>query len=119
MKTSVIIPELQRLAPKELERELKLKMAEAAHMRLGLEIQKEKNHAAYKALRKDIARMTMVLGQMKQKNQTNQKNQTSESVVSSKEKASQTAKVAVKDTGSEKARAKPAVKKSKKTSSPS
>lgn len=55
------------MTPVELERELKLKRAEAAGQRMGLEMQSEKNSAKYRALRKDIARMTMVLSDMNKK----------------------------------------------------
>ncbi len=64
MKTSLVIKELERMSPDELGRELRLKRAEAAGQRMDLEMGKGKNSAKYKALRKDIARMTMVLGSM-------------------------------------------------------
>ena len=76
MKTSIAIPELERMSPSELQRELKIKRAEAARMRLGLEMQKEKDHAAYRVLRKDIARMSMIAERMKKskKNEKSEKN---------------------------------------------
>lgn len=58
------IIELTRMTPSEIRLELKAKRAEAAQKRLGLTIQKEKNSAAYRALRKEIARMCMVLQNM-------------------------------------------------------
>ncbi|HRH93849.1 MAG TPA: 50S ribosomal protein L29 [Candidatus Peribacteria bacterium] len=61
MKSSVVITELERMSPVELERDLRLKRAEAAGQRMDLEMQKGKDSAKYKALRKDIARMSMVL----------------------------------------------------------
>lgn len=70
--------ELTRMSADELRRDLQLKHAEAAKMRLGLEMQSEKNSGLYKAYRRDIARMTMV----------------------SSQKASQSAKKPVKQSGS-------------------
>ncbi len=64
MKSTLDITELAKMSAAELTRELKQKRTEAAKMRLGLTIQKEKNHAAYRLLRRDIARMCMVLGSM-------------------------------------------------------
>ena len=61
MKSSIVITELERMSPVELERELRLKRAEAAGQRMDLEMQKSKDSAKYKTLRKDIARMSMVL----------------------------------------------------------
>jgi ribosomal protein L29 len=61
MKSSIVITELERMSPVELERELRLKRAEAAGQRMDLEMQKGKDSAKYKTLRKDIARMSMVL----------------------------------------------------------
>jgi ribosomal protein L29 len=55
------ITELQRMTPAELRRELLIKRAEVAKMRIGIEMQSEKNHALYHQNKKEIARMTMVL----------------------------------------------------------
>ncbi len=103
MKTSVVIKELERMTPTELERELKLKRAEAAAQRMGLEMQSGKDSAKYKALRKDIARMTMVLTGMNKKPATAAK--------MSDKTASKVEKNPVQDSGSAK-------KKTAKTSTP-
>jgi ribosomal protein L29 len=70
MKTSVAINELERMTPDELQRELRLKRADAAGQRMGLELGKDKDSAKYKALRRDIARMTMVLDNLRAKKGT-------------------------------------------------
>lgn len=67
-KTSAII-ELQRMTPKELQKEIALKRAECSKMRISIEMGAEKNHAKYRALRREIARMVMVHDQA-QKNVT-------------------------------------------------
>lgn len=64
MKTTTATTELERMSPSELGRELRLKRSEAAGQRLGLEMGKSKDSAKYKTLRREIARMTMVLGRM-------------------------------------------------------
>ena len=65
MKNTVPITELEKMSPSEVERDLRTKRAEAANMRLGLEMQKEKNHAGYRVLKREIARMTMVLDRVR------------------------------------------------------
>jgi ribosomal protein L29 len=67
-KASII--ELERMTPPELGRELRGKHAELAKMRLGLTMGSEKNHAKYKAIKKDAARMAMVLRNMEKKGMT-------------------------------------------------
>ncbi len=61
MSTPLSVIELQRMSPQELRRDLTLKQAESAGMRLAIEMQSEKNHALYRRKKRDIARMTMVL----------------------------------------------------------
>ena len=104
MSPSSAITELSRMTPTELRKELFLKRTEAAKMRLGLEMQAEKNHAAYRVLKKEIARMTMVLHTM----QKNGKTETSA------EMPSKATKNTVKDTGSKKSASKPTAKKATK-----
>lgn len=61
MSKNVSITELSRMTASELRKELQMKRAELAKMRMGLAMQSEKNHALYKAHKKDVARMSMVL----------------------------------------------------------
>ena len=65
--------ELQRLSASELRKELSLKRASYARHHIGVTMQSEKNHAACRLMRRDIARMSMVL-QGLEKNQKNQTN---------------------------------------------
>ena len=67
MKHKTAVSEIRRMTPQELRKDLQVKRAEAAKMRLGLEMQSEKNSGLYRAHKRDIARMTMVLHEM-QKN---------------------------------------------------
>ena len=67
MPSKVSIIELERMTPKELGRELRNKQAEMAKTRLGLTMGSEKNHAKYNFMKKDAARMTMVLQAMMKK----------------------------------------------------
>ncbi len=91
----------------ELRKELQLKRAESAKMRLGLAMQSEKNSGLYRAHKRDISRMAMVLVEL-EKNQKSPVTEKTTSVpassVSSKtsKKASQTVKKSVKDIGSKK-----------------
>lgn len=64
MSTTTTITELKRMTPQELRKELEIKRTEVAKMRLGLALQSEKNSGLYRAHRKEIARMTMVLSEM-------------------------------------------------------
>ncbi len=66
--------ELHRMTMTELRRELLVKRVEYAKMRLGIEMQKEKNHARFKTMRKEIARMSTILTGM-QKGQEEQRGQ--------------------------------------------
>ncbi len=65
MSTNTSTTELQRMTPKELRQEIALHQSEYAKMRMGVEMQKEKNHALYKAKRREIARMKTVETAMK------------------------------------------------------
>lgn len=88
MKTSTTTTELLRMTPKELRQEIALHRTEYAKMRMGVEMQKEKNHAQYKAKRREIARMNTILTAM-------MKNGASPAKIS-EEKPSQVAKKSVK-----------------------
>jgi ribosomal protein L29 len=85
MKHKTPVAELERMTLQELRKELELKRAEAAKMRIELGMQSEKNSGHYQLKRREIARMTMVLGRMAAKSPT---------------KASQSAKKPVKRSGS-------------------
>ncbi len=108
MKHQTPMAELIRMSESELRRDLQLKHAEAAKLRLGLQMQSEKNSGLYKAHRRDIARMTMVLRGMEKKSKApmhpaKQKGVVhSDSLPASKisQKASQSVKKPVKRTGS-------------------
>lgn len=65
MKTSSPIIELERMTPQELQKEISLKRAECAKLRIAIEITSEKNHALYRILHRQIARMVMVHDRMK------------------------------------------------------
>ncbi|MSR67903.1 50S ribosomal protein L29 [Candidatus Peribacteria bacterium] len=65
MSTVASTTELQRMTPVELRQEIALHQSEYAKMRMGVEMQKEKNHALYKAKRREIARMKTVETGMK------------------------------------------------------
>lgn len=64
MSTFATIAELSKMTASELRKDRLMALAEARKLRLGLEMQKEKNHASYRKLKKQIARMTMVLDNM-------------------------------------------------------
>lgn len=57
-KTSTI--ELSRMTPAELRQDIALHIGEYAKMRMGIGMQKEKNHALFKSKRREIARMKTV-----------------------------------------------------------
>ncbi len=65
MKNQTPTTELQRMTPDELRRDIAVHRIEYAKMRMGVEMQKEKNHALFKSKRKEIARMMTVLNMMK------------------------------------------------------
>ncbi len=65
MKNQTSTTELQRMTPDELRLEIAVRRIEYAKMRIGVEMQKEKNHAHFKTRRKEIARMMTVLNMMK------------------------------------------------------
>ncbi len=99
MTTHTSVAELARMTVSELRKELQIKRAELAKMRMGLAMQSEKNSALYKCHKKDVARMTMVLGQLEKKPEIAAPVVVETKKVS-KEKTSQAKKKSVKDTGS-------------------
>jgi ribosomal protein L29 len=118
MSTNVSIADLKRMTPAELRKELNIKRAETAKMRLDLEMQSEKNHAAHRNGRRSIARMTMVLADMEKA----EKKAASASVPTrakteapAAKTASKTTKNAVKSPSSETKPAKSTAKKAKKS----
>ena len=82
-------------------KDLQLKRAEAAKMRIGLEMQSEKNSGLYRAHKREIARMTMVLAEL-EKNTTLVKAPAKVAATETPVKASQSSKKSVKGTGSKK-----------------
>lgn len=101
----ISISELQRMSPKELRRDILLKRADKAKLRLNIEMQVEKNHATHKREKKEIARMVMVLKNMERNGKPlPEKNPTPVTATPEKttKKASQSAKKTVKDSGSKK-----------------
>ncbi len=88
----------------ELRKDLQLKRAELAKMRLGLAMQSEKNSGLYRAHKRDIARMAMVLKEMEKKPVTVAKVEEDQKIPAKKspKKASQSEKKSVKSTGSKK-----------------
>ncbi len=65
MSTNTSTAELQRMTQDELRQDIALHTAEYAKMRMGIGMQKEKNHALYKSKRREIARMKTVLAGMR------------------------------------------------------
>ena len=105
MKNKTPIAELSRMTASELRKELQMKRAELAKMRMGLAMQSEKNHALYKRHKKDVARMSMVLVQLLKKAPpapaaVAEAPAKEKAKKVSKEKPSQAKKKSVKDTGS-------------------
>ncbi len=113
MSTLVSIADLKRMTPTELRKELNMKRAETAKMRLDLEMQSEKNHAAHRNGRRSIARMTMVLADMEKAERKAAK--TAKTEAPAEKTASKTAKNAVKSPSSETKPAKSTAKKAKKS----
>ncbi|MDD5055466.1 MAG: 50S ribosomal protein L29 [Candidatus Peribacteraceae bacterium] len=74
MTKSSPIAELKRMSAVELRKELSRTSASYARHRIGITMQSEKNHAACRLMRRDIARMTMVLHDL-EKNRKSEKNQ--------------------------------------------
>ena len=99
MTTKTSVAELSRMTVSELRKDLQIKRAELAKMRMGLAMQSEKNSALYKTHKKEVARMTMVLGQLEQKPQTAAPVAVETKTVS-KKKPSQAKKKSVKQSGS-------------------
>lgn len=100
MKTKTLNTELRRMTADELRRDIAMHVTEYAKIRMGVEMQKEKNHALSKSKRREIARMKTVLSEMMnpkhQKNVKTVANSASSSVTDSPKKPSQTAKKPVK-----------------------
>ncbi len=67
MSTFPSMTELRKMSLSELRKDLKSQHGQAAKMRLTIKLGKEKNHAAYRALKKHIARSTMVLTEFEKK----------------------------------------------------
>ena len=88
------------MTPTELRREIVAARSEYAAMRMGIEMQKEKNHARFKTKRRGIARMSTVLRGM-EKNQGKQKKQRNQK---SDESASHDVKKTLKSPSSSKAK---------------
>lgn len=61
MKKLSSTTEQERLSPTELTKEILADKAEAARIRLSIEMGSEKNHAKYRDLRRKIARMSTTL----------------------------------------------------------
>lgn len=101
MKNKISVTEIRRMTPQELRKDLQIKRAEAAKMRIGLEMQSEKNSGLYRAHKREIARMTMVLHEM-MKNPPVTKPAEKVAAAESPKKASQSVKKTVKGTGSKK-----------------
>lgn len=98
MKNRTPTNELLRMTVVELRREIAAHQIEYAKLRMGVEMQKEKNHALSKSKRRDIARMQTVLTQLsngKSVDRVAKKTPENASAVLS-EKSSQKAKKTVK-----------------------
>ena len=109
MSTRLSTTELKRLTADELRREIAAKRLEVAKMRLGLELQKDKNHALYRRTRREIPRMLTVLAEVEKVKTGDQ------TAKKSVESTSKVAENPVKDAGSaKKVTKKPAAKKPKK-----
>lgn len=63
MTPTSAITEFLKMSPEELHREVKTKRASIAKKRLHLELKKEKNSAAFRSEKKDLARMLTVANQ--------------------------------------------------------
>ncbi len=113
MTTLVSITELKRMTVSELRKDLAMKRIDAAKVRMGLALQSEKNHAAYRVMKRDIARMTMVLADM-ERSGTSEKSGKSE-MNNDDKTASKSEKNDVKHSGSKTVKAKVSTKKIKKS----
>ena len=103
--STVSVPELRQMSLSELRKELKDRRIQLSTMRIGIEIQKEKNHAKYKVMRKDVARVSMVIMELEKKDvgSRTQNSKGEKKVVaaaSPAKSASQSAKKPVKRSGS-------------------
>jgi ribosomal protein L29 len=107
MSTSVAITDLKRMTASELRKEIMVKRAEAAKMRMGLEMQSEKNHAAYRVAKRDLARMSMVLADMEKSAPSGKAGKANNEAKT----ASKSEENAVKDSGPQKKKAKVSAKK--------
>ncbi|MFA5799574.1 MAG: 50S ribosomal protein L29 [Candidatus Peribacteraceae bacterium] len=107
MSIDISTAELRRMSPDELRKEVILRKAECAKMRIGLKAQGEKNHALYRNKRREIARLLTVLRELER----NRKSGKTKGIV-----ASQATGNAVKGAGSQGAAAKSVSTKSRKSS---
>ncbi len=88
--------DLQRMTLPELRKEVSTLRAEAARVRLAIEMQGEKNHAQYRTLRRGVARMLTVITMKEKGDKGAQTEAPSASKVSAR-KTSQTKKKPVQD----------------------
>lgn len=84
MSTDISTPELRRMSPDELRKEVVIRKAECAKMRIGLKAQGEKNHALYRNKRREIARLLTVLREL-ERNEGNRKGGKTKRIVASQE----------------------------------
>ena len=103
MKHKTSVTEIRRMSVQELRKELQIKRAEAAKMRMGLVMQSEKNSGLYRAHKRDLARMTMVLRELEKK-PVAPKAELKTVAKETPKKTSQTVKKSVKSTGSKKSK---------------
>ena len=82
-QTTLTIEELRTMPLAELQRERTMRRMAVAKMRIGIELKKEKDTAAYRREKRVLAQMETVLTDKMQKNQTMQKKDSSESSASS------------------------------------
>lgn len=86
MSTNTSTIELQRMTQDELRQDIALHTAEYAKMRMGIGMQKEKNHALFKSKRREIARMKTVLAGMRQSAPVSKKSAVSKELPSQSDK---------------------------------
>ena len=65
--------ELKNMPVDELRRELRTRRAEYAKVKMSVELGSEKNHASLRSMRRDIARMMMILEEMGKTNKKAEK----------------------------------------------
>lgn len=96
MATFTSVTELKKMAPAELMKERDELAIQAAKMRLAIELGKEKNHAHYRRMRRQIARTETVLGESKRKSLKESAPKATISAPKSEQKAAATQKKAPK-----------------------